>query len=99
MKSLLTASAVIIGLGLTSPASAQTPTPRDPGRSSPLAARDTVQTSPLAKDPAKDSPLAAKDVGQESPRGRSRVIASQRVKARVLSPREWGVAHTTISRA
>ena len=75
MKSLLTAVTVAAGLSLALPAFAQTPTPRDPGQTSPLAARDAGQTSPLAKDPAKDSPLAkdsadsplAKDPAQESP--------------------------------
>ena len=62
MKSLLSVS-LAFGL-LAVPAMAQV---KDPGQESPLAARDSGQTSPLAKDPAKESPLAKKDGGQESP--------------------------------
>ena len=66
MKSLMTVATIAVGSSLALPASAQTPTPRDPGQTSPLAARDAGQTSPLAaRYTGQSSPLAAKDTWQE----------------------------------
>jgi hypothetical protein len=53
MKSLMTASTVVMSLGLTFPASAQDTRPTSP-QHSPLA-----QTTPAQRDPGRQSPLAA----------------------------------------
>jgi len=72
MKTLIVAS-VAACVGFSVPALAQM---KDPAQSSPLAARDTGQSSPLAKDPGQTSPLAKKDGGQESPLAKAPPAAS-----------------------
>jgi len=71
MRSVLSVSALLtVGL-LLSPATAQTPTPRDPALDSPHAvAADPAQSSShaVAADPARSSPHAvAADPAQSSP--------------------------------
>ena len=61
MKPLLTAAALVVGVGLAVPALAQT---------SPLALKDPGKESPLAQSPCKGSHLAQlspRDAGKESP--------------------------------
>jgi hypothetical protein len=66
MRSILTAAALAIGLGLALPAAAQT-TPKDAGRDSPQAKVDAGQSSPLAKKDAGQDPPLAKRASETSP--------------------------------
>jgi len=80
MKSLLSASAVVMSVALAIPTSAQSTRPTDP-RHSPLA-----QNAPGQRDPGRESPLSA--TAAETPKaGSARVISS--VPAQSVTVTDW----------
>jgi sporulation protein YlmC with PRC-barrel domain len=70
MKSLMTASAVAMSLGLTIPASAQDSHPTSP-QNSPLA-----QATPAQRDPGRQSPLAAAAADTNGKAGSAQIMNS-----------------------
>jgi sporulation protein YlmC with PRC-barrel domain len=80
MKSLLTASMVVMSVGLAIPATAQTTRPTNPGNS-PLA-----QNVPAQRDPGRESPLAA-TAAETTKAGSARVLSS--VPAQSVTVTDW----------
>ena len=81
MKSLMTASAVVMSLGLTVPASAQDTRPASP-QNSPLA-----QATPAQQDPGRQSPLPAAAADTTGKAGSVQIMNS--VPAQSVTVTDW----------